>query len=144
MTDEYGNDETFNPWTVVNLVFHHLAEQGLHPALGSHGDPGAAAHALLLALGITPAAEGNRQIRRDVYAHLAEIRLTVFGDARDDGATDAATATAPGRISAGETSTSSHSETLHRAPSGFHSNDSVAPTDDASGDRARDIDPQGE
>ena len=23
--------ETFNPWTVVNLVFHHLADQA-HPA----------------------------------------------------------------------------------------------------------------
>jgi hypothetical protein len=23
--------ETFNPWSIVNLVFHHLAEQGLHP-----------------------------------------------------------------------------------------------------------------
>ncbi|MDT7774876.1 MAG: hypothetical protein QOC67_3800, partial [Pseudonocardiales bacterium] len=24
-------NESYNPWTVVNLVFHHLAEQGLHP-----------------------------------------------------------------------------------------------------------------
>ena len=65
---------------IVNLVFHHLAEQGLHPELGEHGDPGAAARDLLLALGISPAAEGNRQIRRDVYSHLAEIRETVFDD----------------------------------------------------------------
>ncbi|SEG92089.1 hypothetical protein SAMN05444920_107447 [Nonomuraea solani] len=28
------HDETFNPWSVVNLVFHHLAGQGLHPVLG--------------------------------------------------------------------------------------------------------------
>ena len=26
--------ETFNPWSIVNLVFHHLADQGLHPILG--------------------------------------------------------------------------------------------------------------
>jgi hypothetical protein len=78
--NEPANDETYNPWTVVNLVFHHLAEQGLHPELGEHGDPGAAARDLLLALGIRPAAEGNRQIRLDVYTHLAEIRETVFDD----------------------------------------------------------------
>jgi hypothetical protein len=73
-----STDETYNPWTVVNLVFHHLAAEGLHPVLGEHGDPGAAARELLRALGITPAIEGNRQIMRDVYAHLAEIRTTVF------------------------------------------------------------------
>jgi len=28
--------ETFNPWSVVNLVFHHLADHGLHPVLGDH------------------------------------------------------------------------------------------------------------
>jgi hypothetical protein len=70
--------ETYNPWTVVNLVFNHLAEEGLHPVLGSTGDPGDAARALLRALGIEPAAEGNRNIMRDVHAHLAEIRLAVF------------------------------------------------------------------
>ena len=31
--------ETFNPWSVVNLVFHHLADRGLHPVLGESGDP---------------------------------------------------------------------------------------------------------
>ena len=34
--------ETFNPWSIVNLVFHHLAEEGLHPVLGEAGDPGRA------------------------------------------------------------------------------------------------------
>ena len=53
--------ETFNPWSIVNLVFHHLAAQGLHPQLGSTGDPGVPAAELLRALGIEPAAEGNRQ-----------------------------------------------------------------------------------
>jgi hypothetical protein len=72
--------ETFNPWSVVNLVFHHLAEQGLHPVLGSAGDPGPPATALLVALGIEPAAEGNRQVMRDVYEHLGTIRTSMLGD----------------------------------------------------------------
>lgn len=71
-------DETYNPWTVVNLVFSHLAEQGLHPVLGESGDPGPPARALLLALGIQPAAEGNRKVMQDVHAHLAEIRAVMF------------------------------------------------------------------
>lgn len=72
--------ETFNPWSIVNLVFHHLAEKGLHPVLGSAGDPGPPAAALLLALGIEPAAEGNRQVMRDVRDHLATIRTAMLGD----------------------------------------------------------------
>ena len=73
--------ETYNPWTVVNLVFHQLAKEGLHPVLGSTGDPGAPAAALLRALGIEPAAEGNRQVVRDVHEHLATIRAAVLGEA---------------------------------------------------------------
>jgi hypothetical protein len=72
--------ETFNPWSIVNLVFHHLAETGLHPVLGGAGDPGVPAAALLLALGIEPAAEGNRQVMRDVRDHLATIRTAMLGD----------------------------------------------------------------
>ena len=72
--------ETFNPWSIVNLVFHHLAEQGLHPVLGEAGDPGAPAAELLRSLGIQPAAEGNLQISRDVRQQLAEIRSAMFGD----------------------------------------------------------------
>ena len=26
--------ESYNPWSVVNLVFNHLTDQGLHPILG--------------------------------------------------------------------------------------------------------------
>jgi hypothetical protein len=79
MNPANGEDaETYNPWSVVNLVFTHLAEEGLHPVLGDSGDPGAAARALLQALGIQPAAEGNREIRRDVYAQLAQIRAVMF------------------------------------------------------------------
>jgi hypothetical protein len=76
--DEY-QQETFNPWSIVNLVFHHLAAQGLHPVLGDRGDPGRPAAELLRALGIEPAAEGNRQISQDVREQLAEIRSAVFG-----------------------------------------------------------------
>jgi hypothetical protein len=72
--------ETFNPWSIVNLVFNHLAEQGLHPVLGETGDPGAPAAELLRCLGIQPAAEGNLKIARDVRDHLAEIRVAFFGD----------------------------------------------------------------
>jgi hypothetical protein len=78
--DDTENAETFNPWSIVNLVFGHLAEQGLHPVLGSAGDPGAPAAALLRALGIEPAPEGNRQVIRDVHDHLATIRAAVLGD----------------------------------------------------------------
>jgi hypothetical protein len=72
--------ETFNPWSIVNLVFHHLAEQGLHPILGSAGDPGASAADLLKALGITPAPEGSRQASRDTRQQLADIRAAMFGE----------------------------------------------------------------
>jgi hypothetical protein len=72
--------ETYNPWSVVNLVFHHLADQGLHPTLGEAGDPAGPAAALLRALGIEPAAEGNRQVMAAVRAHLAQIRTAVLGE----------------------------------------------------------------
>ena len=72
--------ETYNPWSVVNLVFAHLSDQGLHPTLGESGDPGPPARALLMALGIEPAAEGNRDVMRDVRAHLAQIRAVMFED----------------------------------------------------------------
>src|SRR5262245_2484618 len=64
-------DETYNPWSIVHLVFHHLAEQGLHPVLGATGDPGAPAAELLRALGIKPAAEGSKRLSRDVDQQLA-------------------------------------------------------------------------
>lgn len=67
-------DETYNPWSIVNLVFHHLAAQGLHPVLGDAGDPGPPAAGLLRALGITPAAEGNRQACEQTRRDLERIR----------------------------------------------------------------------
>ncbi len=75
--------ETYNPWSVVNLVFHHLADQGLHPTLGESGDPGGPAAALLRALGIEPAAEGNRQVMAAVRVHLDQIRTAVLGEPDD-------------------------------------------------------------
>ncbi|MEV4624643.1 hypothetical protein AB0J74_38785 [Asanoa sp. NPDC049573] len=69
--------ESFNPWSVVNVVFHHLAAQGLHPILGGD-DPGGPAADLLRALGIDPAAEGDRQVGEKVKRHLAEIRAAMF------------------------------------------------------------------
>jgi hypothetical protein len=72
--------ESYNPWSVVNLVFHHLADEGLHPVLGESGDPGGPAAALLRALGIEPAAEGNRKVSEDVRSQLDELRAAVFGE----------------------------------------------------------------
>ena len=51
-TSHSPDPETYNPWSIVNLVFHHLAREGLHPVLGEAGDPGAPAADLLRALGI--------------------------------------------------------------------------------------------
>jgi hypothetical protein len=72
--------ETYNPWSIVNLVFHHLAADGLHPMLGDAGDPGVPAAELLRSLGIEPALEGNLQISVDVRRHLEQIREAVFGE----------------------------------------------------------------
>ncbi len=49
MDDE--GPETFNPWSIVHLVFEHLSDQGLHPTLGEGGDPAEHAAGLLRALG---------------------------------------------------------------------------------------------
>jgi hypothetical protein len=66
--------ETYNPWSIVNLVFRHLADEGLHPILGESGDPGKPAAELLHALGITPTAEGNRQVSARTKDELARLR----------------------------------------------------------------------
>ena len=67
--------ETYNPWTIVNLVFHHLADQGLHPVFGAHhGDPGVPAAELLKALGITPTHEGDKRVAEQAKDRLAELR----------------------------------------------------------------------
>ncbi len=76
---QQGRPETYNPWSIVNLVFHHLAEEGLHPVLGQTGDPGGPAADLLRALGITPAAEGSRQASEQTKRDLERIRAA-FGE----------------------------------------------------------------
>ena len=67
-------DETFNPWSIVNLVFRHLADEGLHPVLGEAGDPAEPAAALLRALGIVPSTDGNKKITKKVSDELAQLR----------------------------------------------------------------------
>lgn len=74
------DNERFNPWTVVNLVFNRLVDEGLHPILGDRGNPGAPAAALLIAMGIEPAAEGSRKETEQVRAQLDELRAAVFGE----------------------------------------------------------------
>jgi hypothetical protein len=78
--------ESYNPWSVVNLVFEHLADQGLHPVLGESGDPGPPAAALLRALGIEPHAEGNRQANNQaVRSQLDALRAAVLGEQGEPG-----------------------------------------------------------
>jgi hypothetical protein len=72
--DPRAPEETYNPWTIVNLVFRHLADEGLHPVLGETGDPGVPAAELLRALGIAPSADGNKKVTRKVADELAQLR----------------------------------------------------------------------
>jgi hypothetical protein len=78
-TDPPG-PECYNAWSVVNLVFHHLADQGFHPTLGAGSDPGAPAAELLRALGIVPSAEGDKRAADERQQQLARLRAAVFGD----------------------------------------------------------------
>jgi hypothetical protein len=75
-----GGTETFNPWTVVNLVFHHLADSGLHPVLGSTGDPAVPAAALLRALGIEPGRNDENVTSPGVQKELAALRARFLGE----------------------------------------------------------------
>ncbi|WP_219413844.1 hypothetical protein [Pseudonocardia nigra] len=72
--------ETYNPWTVVDLVFHHLAGEGLHPVLGGCGNPESAAAALLTALGIAPGRGGEGRAAAPIQAVLADMRKQMFPD----------------------------------------------------------------
>ena len=71
---DYDPQETFNHWSIVNLVFRHLADEGLHPVLGEAGDPGKPAAELLRALGITPAFESRPHVVTGVSDELARLR----------------------------------------------------------------------
>ncbi|GAA3436423.1 hypothetical protein [Kutzneria kofuensis] len=76
MTD----NESYNPWTIVNLVFHHLVDQGYHPVLGESGHPGEPAAQLLRALGVTPVVGGtDERVTRENRAKLAEMLDQQFG-----------------------------------------------------------------
>jgi len=68
--------EKYNPWTVVNVVFRHLADHGLHPVLGESGDPSEAASELLRTLGVTPGdpSWGEGQDAERVRNDLAALR----------------------------------------------------------------------
>jgi hypothetical protein len=78
--DESPSEETYNPWTIVNVAFHHLVENGCHPILGDAGDPGEPAAALLRAFGITPTVEGDVRASQDMHDHLAELRRAMLDD----------------------------------------------------------------
>lgn len=73
-------EQTYNPWTVVHVVFAHLAAQGLNPTLGPDGDPGEPAAALLRALGIAPSVEGDSRISEQNREELAELRARMMGE----------------------------------------------------------------
>ncbi|NUR96750.1 MAG: hypothetical protein HOV67_16010 [Kribbellaceae bacterium] len=73
-------DESYNPWSVVHLVFEHLADAGLHPVLGATGHPGEPAAELLRCLGIRPDPQGDQRLAQQQDAKLAELRETFFGE----------------------------------------------------------------
>jgi len=78
-------EETYNPWSIVNLVFRHLAAEGLHPILGESGDPGKPAAELLRALGLTPAFESRPHVVTGVSDELARLREAFEQDHAENG-----------------------------------------------------------
>jgi hypothetical protein len=72
--------QTYSPWTIVNLVFHHLAEQGLQPTLGEGGDPGVPAAQLLVCLGIRPVAGGDQRRVSQRLQQFADLRAAIFDE----------------------------------------------------------------
>jgi hypothetical protein len=74
-----SSPESYNPWTVVNVVFDHLVDAGLHPVLGA-GHPGDPAAELLRCLGIRPDPQGDQRLAEEKDARLAELREAMFGD----------------------------------------------------------------
>jgi len=77
--DDMENEESYNPWTVVHLVFEHLADAGLHPVLGATGHPGEPAAELLRCFGIRPDPQGDQRIAQQTAEQLAELRARMLG-----------------------------------------------------------------
>ena len=69
--------QSCNPWTIVDLVFRYLADEGLHPVLGETGNPGEPAAQLLRALGIVPETGGDQRARDAARAELARLRAAL-------------------------------------------------------------------
>lgn len=69
----------YNPWTIVNLVFRHLADEGMGPVIGQR-DPSIPAGELLSALGIvaSPIPDARSTRRRD--EELAALRARYLPD----------------------------------------------------------------
>lgn len=78
MSSEESAGEVYNPWTIVNLVFHHLVEQGFQPTLGEANDPGEASAALLRALGVVPSVDRRSLISPEIQNELAALRGTIL------------------------------------------------------------------
>jgi hypothetical protein len=78
--DETDVPEMYNPWSVVNLVFNHLAAEGLHPVLGATGDPSVAAAQLLRALGIEPGQDSDGPAATLARDELARLRATMMDE----------------------------------------------------------------
>jgi hypothetical protein len=71
--------QTFNPWSIVHLVFDHLVANGLQPVLGETGDPSQPATDLLRALGVEPGPERPGYTQTDVSQQLADLRSSMLG-----------------------------------------------------------------
>ncbi|HEY3748790.1 MAG TPA: hypothetical protein VGL80_06295 [Pseudonocardiaceae bacterium] len=80
MPQDGTSNQTYNPWTIVNVVFDHLVEHGFHPTLGESGHPGEPAAELLRALGITPTVEGDARTTQRVRDQLADLRASMFDE----------------------------------------------------------------
>lgn len=78
MSNEQPTGQIYNPWTVVNLVFEHLVEQGFRPTLGEEDNPGEAGAALLRALGVTPGIDSGGLNTSEIHDELAELRATIL------------------------------------------------------------------
>lgn len=75
--------QTYNPWTIVNLVFGHLVDEGLRPVLGETGNPADGATALLRALGIEPGQDHEGPAATSISEELAELRARMFPEGEE-------------------------------------------------------------